>query len=153
MLPLKVYTVSPYVKDRTRLLVMTSGAKFGAVPLHDEHIVERLDRVVANLDNDTVHQTHHALRMREYPDLSRERVSGNMVVSDILLRDTFRQHHGIAERYRKFLPNMADIRSIYEPSTKFHRTISRGYERDLVDFIGRVDSEMIDRQTLKPVIV
>lgn len=153
MLPLKVHTVSPYIRDRTRLLVLTSGSKFGATQLHDEHIIERLDRIMANMDNDSVHQTHRALHNRIYPDLSRERVNDGKIVSDILLKDTFRQHRGIEERYRKFLPNLSDIRNIYEPSTKFHRSLSRGYERELVDFVNRSDAEMIDRNTLKPVLV
>lgn len=153
MLPLKIHTVSPYVRDRTRLLVLTSGAKFGNIPYHDEHIIDRLDKVVANMDNDTVHLTHSRLHNRVYPDLSRERSDNSMIVSDILLKDTFRQHRGMEERYRKFLPNLRDIKMIYEPATKFHHSISRGYERDIVDFIGRADSEMIDRNTLKPSII
>ncbi len=153
MLPLKIQTISPYIRDRTRILALTSGAKFGNVPIHDEYIIERLDKVVANMDNDMVHATHQTMRIRPYPDLSRQRVEGNAVVSDILLRDTFRQHRGIEERYRKFLPNLHDIRLMYEPTTKLHRSLSRGYERELVNFIGRVDGEMIDRNTLKPVII
>lgn len=153
MLPLKVHTIAPYIRDRTRLLVMTSGAKFGNVPLHDEHIIERMDKVVANMDNESVHQTHRAIHNREYPDLGRERVVGHNISSDILLRDSFRQHKGMSEKYRKFLPNLQDIRLIYEPASKFHHTISRGYERDLVGFIGKVDAEMIDRNTLKPVLI
>lgn len=153
MLPFKIHTVSPYVKDRTRLLVLTSGAKFGGIQLHDEHIMERLDKIVGNMDNSEVHMTHNLIHSLTYPDLSRDRTHFTSYGSDILLKDTFRQHMGIEERYRKFLPNMTDIRNIYEPTSKYHRSMSRGYERALVDFINRVDSEMIDRQTLKPVLI
>lgn len=149
MLPLKVHTVSPYVKDRTRLLVLTSGAKYGNVPYHDEIFLDRLDKIVSNMNNDNVHLTHNRLHIRDFPDLTRERISSNNISSDILLKDTFRQHKGIEERYRKSLPNVRDIKMIYEPATKFHYSISRGYERDIVDFFGKIDSELIDRNSLK----
>ena len=151
MLSLKTHTISPYLRDMTRLALLSSGSSFGLTSLSDEHLMERLNSLMANLDNPELHQEHELLKVVDYPDLDRERTSGT-VASDVLLKDTFRQHSAINERYRKRLVNLEDVRNIFEPSTKYHRAISRGYERHLVDFIGKLDGEMINRASLKPVL-
>ena len=149
MLPLKSQTISPYLRDRTRLALLSSGSSFGMSSLHDEHLMERLNSLMNNLDNPDMHRQHELLKIVDYPELTRARTS-DTIASDMLLKDTFRQHSAINERYRKLLVGLEDIRNIYEPSTKYHRAISRGYERHLVDFIGKLDAEMLNRSTLKP---
>lgn len=151
MLDLKYETISPYLRDRSRLIALSSGSNFGEFELSPEHLVERLNSVIGNFNNERAFTHYDVLKRREYPELSRERVIGNHnVSSDILLKDTFRQHRGIEERYRKFLPNLRDIRAIGDPSTKYHIASSRGFERHLIDHINRLDAEKIDRSSIRP---
>ena len=153
MLPYRVHVISPYLKDKTRLLALTSGSDFGYNMIHDEHIMERMNNIVGNLGNPKVYQHYSVLRNREYPDLTREKTIGNNVTSDILLNDTFRQHCEINERYRKKLPQLHDIRKVSDGATRYHMATSRGYERHLVDFISRLDTEMLDRKSIKPLLI
>lgn len=149
MLPLQYHTISPYLRDKTRLTALSSGIEYGESQLSDNHIADRLEGILSHIENEEPHQLYSILRTRVYPDLSRERISDNRVASDILLPDTFRQHKGINERFHKQLPSIGDIRRLYEPITKYHIAISRGYERHLVDFITDLDSEMISRRMLQ----
>lgn len=152
MLPYKIHTFAPYLKDKTRLMALTSGSAFGYNEIHEEHMIERLNNIIGNLDNESVYQTYYDLRNREMPDLER-RVNTGPISSDMLLYDNFRQHNEIMTRYRKRLPNLHDIRKISEGAMRYHISCSRGYERHLVNFISQLDTEMLDRQNIKPIIV
>jgi len=152
MLPLRLQTMSPLILDKTRLLALSSGSTFGELVIHDEHLMAHLNNFVQNLGNESIHQMYGVLRHRDFPELTRHRTQENeRPMSDILLRDTNRQHMGITERYRKFLPSLFDIRKISEPSTKVHISMSRGYERHLIDSFSRLDAEAIDRSNIKPI--
>jgi hypothetical protein len=153
MIPHRVHVISPYLKDKTRLIALSSGSKFGYnVNIHDEHMIERLNNVIGNLGNTDIYQRYDFMRNMEMPDLTREKVVSGNVSSDILLIDTFRQHNEINERYRKKFVQLHDIRRLSEGATRYHIASSRGYERHLVDFISRLDTEMLDRSTIKPII-
>ena len=153
MIPYRVNVISPYLKDKTRLTALSSGVQFGYNMIHDEHMMERLNAFVGNLSNQDVYDTYRHLRNREMPDLTRERVLGNEhISSDILLNDTFRQHNEICERYRKKLTSLHDIRKLNDGATRYHIACSRGYERHLVDFISRMDTEMLDRKSIRPLL-
>jgi hypothetical protein len=154
MLPYKISTISPHINNMSRLYLLSSGAEFGSTELHDEHIMDRLDHFVRNLDNNQVPNIYDKMKTREYPDLDRGKVLGNsQVVTDILLKDNFRQHSGIEEKYRKKLSPLHSLRNIFDPATKYHRSISRGFERQLIEMINRLDTEKLDRQTLNPILV
>jgi len=148
MLPLKYETISPYLRDKTRLGFLTS-TKFGE-PLQDEWMMGHLDNFIGGISNPNLYSLHSWMTTREYPDLKRERVVGTNSKSDILLKDTFRQHQGVEEKYRRGLIPIDYIRLIMEPSTKWHWSSSRGYERSLINSINRLDSEHINRMTIKP---
>ena len=148
MLALKYETISPYLRDKSRLFFL-SGTEFGQ-PLNDEWMMGHLNNFVNNLSNPEVYQRHQWITTRDYPDLTRDRVVGGGAPSDILLKDTFRQNHGIEERYRKGLTPADDIRRIMEPTTKWHWASSRGYERHLIGNINRLDSEHLNRRVIKP---
>lgn len=153
MIPHRVHTISPYLRDKTRLLLLTSGSDFGYNMLHDEHLIERLNNIIGNLDNNDVYDKYNSLRNVEMPDLKRHRSGNTDSRSDILLNDTFRQHKEIMTRYRKKLPNMHDIRKISDGATRFHIASSRGYERHLIEFISQLDSEMLDRKSIRPILI
>ena len=153
MLPYKIHTIAPYLKDKTRLIALTSGSEFGYNIIHDEHMMERLNNMIGNLSNDNIYDTYNTMRNLEMPDLKRDRVDNGNVSSDMLLYDNFRQHNEIMTRYRKLLPNMYDIRKISEGATRYHIASSRGYERHLVNFISKLDTEMLDRKSIKPYII
>ena len=72
--------------------------------------------------------------------------------NNIGLKDTFRQHKGLSERYRRKLMNPEDIMTIYDGAVRYHLAASRGYERDLIRHIYMLDSEMINRKQIKPLI-
>lgn len=154
MLNLKFQTISPYLMDKTRLTALSSGSNYGNTTIHDEHLLEKMNNFIENLNNEKIDLMLSKMRQRDFPDLSRARVSDNFnLSSDMLLKDTFRQHHGIEEAFRKFLPNMNDIRKISEPSTKYHLSMARGYERHILEMMGRLDAEALDRKVIKPVII
>lgn len=153
MLELKYHTISPYVKDQTRITALSSGSHFG-VQEGQEHYMERLERFLNVLGEPKITDTYRFMRHREYPDIDREKVQGNFgLMSDILLSDTFRQHKGIEEKYRRGQMNLFDMNRIGDPATRLHLSMSRGYERHLIEHFGRLDSEYLDRSILKPVIL
>lgn len=153
MIPHKIHTISPYLKDKTRLLALNSGSNFGYAQIHDEHLIERLNNFVGNLDNDKVYQRHIQMRNIDMPNFKRERVDGNNIIADLILTDNFKQHNEIMERYRSELPTMTDLRRISDGATRYHIAISRGYERHLIDFITKLDTEMLDRQSIRPLLL
>ena len=148
MIGLKYHTVSPYIKDKTRLGLLVSHP-FNE-DLNDEWLMHSLNNFIDTISEPQIYQLHSFMTTRVYPDLTRERVLDSDSKSDILLRDTSRQHMGIEERYNKGLVSIDSIRRIMEPSTKFHWSISRGYERELVDSINKISSENINRRKIKP---
>lgn len=152
MLPLKYHTISPLLYEKTRLSALSSNIPYGSTDLHNEHIIQRMNGIVEVLGGYDVHNNYEMIRTREPPDLYRERSHNRKSYSDILLKDTFRQYNGMEERYRRGLPRIEDLRNISDPATKYHRTISRGYERYLVDYINRLDGEGLDRRSIRPVI-
>lgn len=148
MLSQKYETISPFIRDKTRLFAL-SGTKFNE-PLNDEWMMIHLNNFVSNLDNPEVYNIHQFMTTREYPDLKRQRVTAHKTPSDILLKDTGRQNRSIEERYRRGLVSSSDIRSIMEPSTKYHIACSRGYERHLVHSLNNLENEHLNRRSIKP---
>jgi len=152
MIPFKIHTISPYLRDKTRLFALTSGADFGYNVIHDEHLIERLNSFVGNLDNSKVYNQHSRIRNIAQPDFKRGRERTANTISDLILPDNFKQHSEMMERYRGGLPTMTDIRQISDGATRHHIACSRGYERHLVNFITRLDTEMLDRKSIRPLI-
>ena len=134
-------------KDKTRILALTSGSNFGATK-SDDHMLERLNAIMGNLDNPDVVERYQNIRNIDFPDSTRERLNDRVTPADLMYNDCFRQHCEISERFRKNLIGIHDLRKIGDGSTRFHISISRGYERYLVDYITRLDSETIDRISL-----
>lgn len=152
MLDLKYNTLRPYLIDKTRLTALSSGSNFGYHE-EDDHLFRRLDNFVSRLGHPDVDNYYSEIRNRRYPDLDREKEVGDFqIISDLLLPDTFRQHKGIEEKYRKGIPSYYDLVRIAEPVTKLGISMTRGYERHLVDSLGYLDNEYLNRYTIKPVI-
>ena len=153
MLPHKYSTISPYLRDKTRLFLLHSGSQFGLTELHDEHIMDRLDKATNAMSSDLPYLYHQRLHIRDYPDLKRHKRQGEKVLSDILLKDNFRQHRGISERYRRGLVNVNDIMKLSDGASRYHWAISRGYERHIVNHILGMDSEYLNRANIKPLLI
>ena len=83
--------------------------------------MERLNGILASLNEDRVHQMYDQLTSREFPDLKRERITGTSGNSDILLKETFRQSKGIQEKYRKFQVPLSGLRSIGDGVYRYHK--------------------------------
>lgn len=144
---MKYHVFAPYLRDKTRLTLMDSGKPFGM--MEGDHIMDRLNSYVESVGNPKPYQGYNLFRSIPYPDLRRERPFHEQnILSDLLYNDTFRQLRGIEEKYRYNLPNVADMRKLGDPSTRYHRSISRGLERKLVDDINGLDTEMLTRQSI-----
>ena len=153
MLPHKYHTISPYLRDKTRMVLLTSGVNWGSTEIHDERYMERLEKTIESLSNGQGIILHNRHLIRDYPDLKRPKRNGDRILSDLALRDTFRQHRGISERYRRGLTGVEDVMRISDGATKYHIATSRGYERHLIETMIGMDSEFINRANLKPIIV
>ncbi len=134
MLPLHYLSMKPLLEPRTRLIALSSKGKFGQTEWDTDHMVERLDAFVGNCQNDAPHRLYDSLK-------------GNGV-SDVTLKDTFRQHCGINEKFYPNRPDFADIRKIADFGVRMHLSVSRGYERYLVEHFNRLDSEWLNRQDI-----
>lgn len=152
MLEYKYRVVAPFLVEISRLNALTSGYKFGDVQLSDEHHLEKLEKFVNNLENPISYDYLYKIRNREYPDLKRDKSVGFPTNSDVLLKDTFRHHRAIEEKYRTKLPSVSDIRNISDPYTKILNSSSRGYERWLIGLFNNLDGESFNRQSIKPII-
>jgi hypothetical protein len=154
MLDYRYNTISPFIKDKTRLFALSSGYHYGNLSLDDEHLAKKMDSFIQALDNPEVYQTYERLRNRDFPDLNRRKSLGSYSVkSDILLNDNFRQNNMIEEIYRRGLCSLGDIRKLSDEITRRSVASSRGYERDLVLFLNNLDAESINRKSIKPIIV
>jgi hypothetical protein len=152
MLDYKYSVVSPFLYDISRLNALSSGYKFGDTRLNDEHHLEKLNSFISNLENPVSYDYLAKIRNREYPDLKREKSMGHPTNSDLLLKEGFRQHRAIEEKYRTKLPTVVDIRNISDPLTKMWKSGSRGYERFLVDLFNNLDAESFNRRSIKPLL-
>jgi len=152
MIPLHFQTIAPYLHNKTRLIALHSLIDFGSFSLSDDRPAMMLNNFIDNISNQNAHDLYSRHHSIEYPDLKRGQVYARPINSDILLKDTFRHHEAIRGIYRRGQPDLYDIKKIYDPSTKIHHSISRGYERHLMDTLNRIDSEMVDRKTLRPVL-
>jgi hypothetical protein len=150
---MKYHTISPYLIDKTRLTALSSATPYGSTTIHDEHIIERMNAFIDNLQRPDVYRRYDLLRTHEPHNLTRAKtVVSRNTMSDILLRDTFRQNFALDERYRKGLLRLEDIRRISDPATRFHISCSRGYERHLVNSINSLDGEGINRLSIRPIL-
>lgn len=153
MLPYKYNVISPYLRDKTRLLLLHSGSQFGMTEVHDEHIMERLDKFVTSIGESKAFDQHLRHTTRDFPDSNRPKQESDFILSDIALKDTFRQHKAINERYRRKLINPENLMPLFDGATRYHISISRGYERELVNHIYLMDSEFINRKNIRPIII
>lgn len=152
MLPPYLATVGPYLNDKTRLFMLTSNSNFGYQG-SDEHMMSRLNNYVESIYNPLPYKIHDFHHSHPYPDLDREKTTSNRIFSDLVLRDSSRQNTSIEERYRHNMVRMGDLVNIYDPVYKYHRAISRGHERHLVNMITSMDEEMLNRQTIQPLVI
>lgn len=152
MLEYKYLVVAPYLYEISRLNALNSGYHYGDTNISDEHHLDKLDKFVGNLEKPGAYDYLAKVRNREYPDLSRGKQLGQPTNSDLLLKENFRHHRAIEERFRSKLPSASDIRNISDPITKVWKSSSRGYERWLVDMFNNLDSEAFNRMSIKPII-
>lgn len=149
MLPLKINSTAPYLRNNLRLTLLQSGSKFGETNLPEEHMYERLNNFVETVNNpekfDQIFAGYESMRTVPYPDLSFTRPPVLNRPSDIMLKDSYRQHRAIEERHRKSLPNSRDIRLINDWHSKEVFAGSRGLEREIVEMIARIDAEFLSR--------
>jgi len=153
MLENKYLVVSPYLTDINRLNALSSGYNYGSTDFSDDHHLQKLDLFIKNLENPDSY--NHLSRMRniEYPDLKRRDVRGfKSPMSDLSLKETYRHNMAIEEKYRNGLTSVSDIRKICDPLTKYWRSSSRGYELKLMDLFNNLDSEGLNRRSIKPII-
>lgn len=154
MLDYRYNTISPYIKDKTRLFALSSGYPYGTLNLEDEHLAQKMDMFVDSLNNPKFYDVYDRLRSRDYPDLNRNRTVGNNnIKSDILLGDVGRQNQMIEEIYRRGLCSIGDIRKFSDEITRRSIASSRGYERNLVIDLNNLDGEAINRKSIKPIII
>lgn len=145
MIPYKLNTMSPYLREPLRLSLLHSGATFG----NDTDFLKKMDQFVGHVHSENFPQTidiYNSIRTLPYPDLTFTRPPLVNRPTDILLKDVYRQHYGIEERQRKFLPNSYDILRIGDPITRDIYSSTRGFERELVNRIGMMDAEALARQ-------
>ena len=152
MLPLNVVASSVYYRPYTRMLFLTGDSKWGSTEIHSEHLLERLNSFVGNLSNNIPYDFHASIASVPFPEMSRDRVNDFGIKSDLVLHDVNRQGLGISERYHKGLTRMRDLRRIADPATKYHLSISNGFERDLVNRINDMDEEYLNRKHIQPTI-
>jgi len=141
--------MKPLINPRSRLLFLT-GSNFGSTDVDDEHLVKRLNEFVGNLGNEEPHELFNKLKNVPYPDLDMENTTDIHAPSDILLKDTNRQNMGMAERFQRGQIGLHDLRKLNDIGTRYHWSMSRGLERDLVSQINKLDSESFNLQTIKP---
>ena len=154
MISLHLQTISPYLKDKTRLLALSCGNDFGSIATSEDRIFDHMDNFVSKLSSEVGFNHHRNVHQVLYPTFSEGSLHNNAIApSDVLLKDTFRQHRTINDTYRKGIPDMYDIKKIYDPSTKLYHSISRGYERHLIETMGLLDSEILNRRILKPLLI
>ena len=148
MLPYYMHTISPYLRDKTRLFLLHSGKGFGERK-EEDHLISRLDGYVGATLRPEPYEAHQSHLDRFFPELDREKTE-DKVVTDMILRDHFRHNRSIEERYRTNKSTYHDILKLYDGSTRFHHSISRGLERHVVDSINLLDNEVINRMTIVP---
>lgn len=154
MIPYQYEVLKPYLIDFTRMSLMSrQNHGFGNANFGGNYVLDHLNFYSGRVLHPSIANTLGYIKSRPYPDMKREKLDENIVASDILLKDTFRQHKEIESRFRKGLPSISCVRLISDPSIKFHFSISRGLERHLVDSINRLDAEMFNRTNLKPLII
>lgn len=155
MLSYKHEVMRPYLTDLTRLALLSRpNHNFGEIRFNDNYVLDHLNHYSERVLDPRLHNVSHSLKHnRNYPDLQRAKIKKSVLSSDILLKDTFRQHSEIESRYRRGLFNLAHIRTISDPSYKYHQAMSRGLERQIVNHINLLDAEMINRKTLQPLII
>lgn len=151
MLPFHFSTLSPYLRDKTRLFLLHSGENFGIMNDND-HMLRRLNGYVKATQKTEPYQIHQTHQDREFPQLDREPVN-DRIVTDLILSDHFRHNRSIESRYRTNQPTYYDLVRIFHPTTRYHHSISRGLERHIVSSIDLLDNEVINRMTIEPLIV
>lgn len=150
MLPSYLSTVSPYLHDKSRIMLLNSNGIFGH-QTDNNHLISRLNGYVDAINDDESYQIYQMHHSHPFPDLDRERVY-RPLISDLTLGDVSRQNTSISERYHKNLPRMSSLVYIYDPVYRHHRAISRGHERALVNLITSMDEETLNRQTIQPIL-
>ena len=151
MFPLKIETIAPYLRDKTRLFLL-HGSQMTA-DVDNEWVMRHLNNYLGAVEQPTVYQVHSNMINRPYPELTRDRTTDPVPPSDVLLKDTSRQHKGIEERYHKLMMPIDDIWRIAEPTFKWHWASSRGLEREVVGLSNKLESESVNRRTLKPLML
>jgi hypothetical protein len=153
MIPLKYHTLKPIIEPHIRLIASHSGSNFGLQD-NEEHLLQRLNNILESLEHPEPYEHYMRLTNVPFPDLSRERVDmGIPQFSDITLKDTARQNRSMEERFRKNLMTIQDVRKLTDTATRLHYPASRGLERRMLDIITDLDSEALNRSTIKPIIV
>lgn len=150
MIPVQFHTLKPVIQNRIRVATLTSGSKFGEYQLGNEHMMERMNNFVRNIDNPEIERIYQSQLANEYPDLAIGANRMETYQSDFNLKDTNRLHMGIEERYRKKKIPISEYRKISDPVTRLHRAMSRGVERQLVDAINTYDNEVINQKSIRP---
>lgn len=152
MLPLNYHVLKPMISVRSRMFALKSGAEYGNLDVNEEHLVDRLDKMIGHLSNERTEQVFQSLFTRPYPNFDDNIVDNGTTNSDIMMRETARQHMAIEERLRKNRSTIPNIRKLNDPATRFHIAGSRGIERELVNLFNNLDGEMYNRRNLKLLI-
>lgn len=137
--------------DKPRLLFVDEG--YDPMVMDETNYLSKMNNFIGNIEKPILKFGV------EYPDISqaayglgRTEVIRRTIPSDILMKETFRQHKSIEERYLKNRVYGKDIKKINDGVCKFHLAMSRGFERFLVDMINSLDDEYINRKFIKPIL-
>lgn len=147
MLPPYIQTVSPYLKDKTRLFVLHTNTTL------DDDYLTRLNNIVESINSPESYEIKDHLLARSNNSASRRLLEHHNIPSDAILPDIHRQNRAMEEKFRRDQMNYFDIKRIYDGETKYHLAMSRGYEHYLVRFFGHTDSEFLNRKYITPLIL
>jgi hypothetical protein len=154
MLPRELNFVKPLVKNRMRLIALSSGAVYGEIfhPSGDDHLVDRMDKFVGNIDSDDVNDAMDFINSTPYPAFDKERAFRPTVHVDLVLPDKGRDTYHIEERFRSGKSTLCDIRMLNDTATRLHYPVARGLERDLIHHINLLDNEIVNKKNIVPLI-
>jgi hypothetical protein len=145
VLPIKYFCCGNKIGDNLRLISLTSNFPYGRESINDEHLLEKFETFVTNLSNPRPFEITNKFRNVLMPSDNRVVRFAN-VNSDLMLKDTFRQHHAIRSKFYFDLVSMSDLRLLNDGATRYHISISRGLERKMVNHFNQLDCEYFDRK-------
>lgn len=150
MLPLNLLTLKPLLEQHARLLLITSGAEFGASSLTNEnHLIDRFSAFASNLDNPAPYDIHGRYSRVATRDKSDRIDQGQNVHPDIILGSNH-QHKSVETLLRKNRSNVSAVRPYLDFQTYSLYPALRGFERKLAKLISQLDDESINQEYLEP---